>query len=233
MTLLIGSVSHKHVFLTSDRRSMVEEQGIVLHFDTFQKIFPVPNRSLAVVHHGENVFVDETSNSIRLSRFLTTFMQDRADVFEEPSIETITVRFAERVEATILHTLKNRGKRVIAFWIAGFARGRGTPELYEVCWYKDGSREVKRHGELVVGGDGQEQLPPNVRDYLDGTYNLNNIPQMPVEKIRRYHEKLFAIGLGREPEPRRFSEERDQLSITKEGGCQWVIPPANQEVKGP
>ena len=69
--------------------------------------------------------------------------------------------------------------------------------------------------------------PTNVRDRLDGTYNVNNVRKASVEKVRRYHDKLFAIALKAEPEPRRFSEERDQLVIEKEG-WRWAIPPVKR-----
>jgi hypothetical protein len=231
MTLLIGTTSDKHAFLTSDRRCIVEEQGVVSESDVFQKIFPAPGEPLAVVHHGENVFLDESGSETSLSAFLAAFMRDEADVFQQPSIEAIASRLADQVDAVSRRALQSRGKNVIGFWVAGFAKGSAKPEIYEVCWCKDRRREFKNCGSLVVGGEGQEHLPPNVRDYLDGTYNLNSIPGSPAERIRRYHNKLFGIALQKERQPRRFSEGRDQLLITADGGCEWVIPPATQGSK--
>lgn len=229
MTLLIGTVSNKHIVLTSDRRCTVEEHGVVSHSDNFQKIFPAPGRPLAIVHHGENIFVGENGLTVPLSPYLATFIPENADIFDRPSIDSVTRFLLERLEPTVVRTLTSRGK-LVGFWVAGFAKGKTKPEIQEVCWHKDGRREVKRHGNLVVGGDGKEHLPLNVRDRLDGSYNLDKIPKASVERARRYHDKLFDIALQKEPEPRRFSEERDQLSIDKDG-CQWITPLAVHEPK--
>jgi hypothetical protein len=224
MTLLIGTASDTHVFLTSDRRCTVEEQGIVTTDDSFQKIFPVLNRPLAIVHHGENVLLDDNGTRIPLSTFITRVVRENADVFEEPCGGSIIRRLAERTDAMVRRTLDSRGKELVGFWVAGFARGRMKPEICEVCWFKNGRTEFHEHGNLVVGGDGQEHLPPNVRDSLDGTYNLKSIPRMPSERVRRYHNKLFNIALQKEPEPRRFSDVSHQLVITREKGCEWIVP---------
>jgi hypothetical protein len=228
MTLLIGTISNEHILLTSDRRCRVEEHGIVSFSDDFQKIFPVPGRRLAIVHHGENVFVGEDGLTVPLNSYLGTFIPENADIFDRPSIDLVTRLFRERLEPTMVRTLVRRGKHLIGFWIAGFAKGKTKPELDEICWHKDGQSEVKEHRKIVVGGDGKEHLPPKIRDRLDGSYNLDRIPKATVERVRRYHNKLFEIALQKEPEPRCFSVERDQLSIDKDG-CKWIIPPPNQQ----
>ena len=230
MTILIGTVSNKHIVLTSDRRCTVEEHGVISRSDNFQKIFPIPGHSLALVHHGENVFLDENGVVIPLSSYLPTFISENIDAFDRASVESVTRQLLERLEPTVVRTLLSRGKRLVGFWVAGFAKGKTKPEIHEACWHKDGPREVKKHGNLVVGGDGMEHLPPNVRDRLDGSYNLDMIPKASVERARRYHNKLFEIALQKEPEPRRFSDKRDQLSIDK-AGCQWMTPPAAQQLQ--
>ena len=224
MTLLIGTVSNKHIVVTSDRRCTVEEHGVVSQSDNFQKIFPATGHPLAIVHHGENVFLAEDGSPIPVGSFLSTFMPENADIFDQPSMTSMSRLLCERLEPTVVRTLMSRGKRLVGFWIAGFARGSTKPELHEICWHKDGRREVKKHGNLVIGGDSQEHLPPNVRDRLDGTYHLDMLPKATIERARRYHNKLFDIALQKESEPRRFSDSRDQLSINKEG-CHWIIQP--------
>lgn len=231
MTLLIGTVSNEHIVLTSDRRCTVEEPGGVLQSDDFQKTFPVAGRPLAIVHHGENVLLGEDGSKVSLSTYLNTTISQNGVIFNRPSIDSVIRLICERLEPTVVRTLMNRGKRLVGFWIAGFAKGKARPELHEVCWFKDGRREVAKHGNLVVGGDGKEHLPPSVRDRLDGSYNLDMIPKATVERARRYHNKLFEIALRKEPEPRRFSDERDQLSIDKDG-CHWIIPPVMREPQG-
>ena len=228
MTLLIGTASDKHVLLTSDRRCTVEEHGKVSQVDTFQKIYPIPNRPLALVHHGENVFLDDTGNQISLSAVVAVLIRDNADVFEQLSIEAIIKSLADRLEPTARRTLANRGKKLIGFWVAGFARAKRNPEIWEACWYKDGRKEMKAGNNLFVGGDAQEHLPPSVRDRLDDMYHLDNIPKASVEYTRRYHNKLFDIALNQEPEPRCFSADRDQLVIEMDG-CRWVTPPFGQD----
>jgi hypothetical protein len=232
MTLLIGTVSNKHVVLTSDRRCTVEERGVVSHSDNFQKVFPAPGRPLAIVHHGENMFVSENGLTVPPSPCLATFIRENADIFDQPSIDSVTRFLVEPLEPTVVRTLTSRRKRLVRFWGAGLAKGRTRPEIHEVCWHKDGRREVKKHGNLVVRGDGgKKHLPPNVRDRLNGSYNLDEIPKASIERATSYHDKLFDIVLQKGPGARRFSKERDQLSINKDG-CQWITPPAIQETKG-
>ena len=228
MTLLIGTASDKHVFLTSDRRCTVKGQGMVSRCGTLQKIFPIPDKPLALVHHGENVFLDEAGNEVLLSEFVTAFIRDNRDVFEQPSVESMTAKLAEMLEPIAERTLVHRGEKLIGFWVAGFGGQRTRPEIWEVCWFKSGRKELKFCHNLVVGGDGKDHLPPDVRDRLDGMYNVTTLPKASVEKAKRYHDKLFAIALKPEPEPRRFSEKRDQLVIEKEG-WRWVTPPVSQE----
>jgi hypothetical protein len=225
MTLLIGTISNEHLLLTSDRRCTVDEQGIVSHVDDFQKIFPVPGRPLAIAHYGENAFVGENGLTVPLSLYLDAFMAENGDCFDQSSVDSVTHFLVERLEPTVVRTLKNRGKLLVGFWVAGFVKGKANPEIHEVCWLKNGRREVKKQGILVVGGDGQEHLPPNVRERLDGSYSVGKIPKASVERTRRYHNKLFDIALKKEPEPRRFSDQKDQLSIDKHG-CHWIIAPA-------
>lgn len=159
MTLLIGTASDEHVLLTADRRCNIEEYGTVLRIDTYQKIFPIPGKPLAIVHHGENVLLDENDKKTPLQEFLTTFIRDNADVFEQTSIASITKKLTDKLESTAQHTLRNRGEMLIGFWIAGFAIGRAKPEIYETCWFKNGQKELNQCHNLVVGGDGQEHLP--------------------------------------------------------------------------
>ncbi len=197
-----------------------------MRLDTFQKIFPLPKKPLVIAHHGENIFLDETGKEIPLQAFLVAFFRDNADVFEQVSIESITGKIAEKIEPIVRHTLRNRGEELIGFWVAGFARGRVKPEIYEIVWFKNGNVDLHPCHNLVVGGEGQEHLPPSVRDYLDGSYNVNIIPKASVEKVRRYHDKLFPIALRKEQEPRRFSQEIDQLAIMRD--CwRWIIKPIN------
>ena len=96
MTLLIGTVSDGHVFLTADRRCVVEERGNVSRDDTFKKMFPVPGRPLALVHHGENVFLRDRT-LIPLQELMESLFHDHADFFDLPSIEAITVCLADNI----------------------------------------------------------------------------------------------------------------------------------------
>jgi len=229
MTLLIGTVSNNHTVLTSDRRCTVVENGMSSYLDDFQKIFPVPGRPLAIAHHGENVFIGESGATVPLSQYLGAFIPANSDIFDQPSLDSVTRLLSERIDPTIVRTLMGRGRVLVGFWVAGFAKGKMRPEVHELCWFKDGRKEIKKHGNLVVGGEGKEHLPPNIRDRLDGSYHLDMIPKAPVERARRYHNKLFELALQMEREPRRFSQERDQLSITRDG-CQWIVPPPILEI---
>jgi hypothetical protein len=224
MSLLIGTASDRHVLLTSDRRCPVEEQGVVSPLDSFQRIFPIPGQPLAVVYHGQSVLLSEDGSPLALRSYLTAFLNVNTDVFNEPAIRSITEKLADRLELSAIRTPSDSERRLVSFWVAGFAGGNRRPKIYEACWSQDGRRTLNDCPRLVVAGEGQEHLPPNIRDRLDGTYHIEMIPKAPPETMRRYHNKLFAVALKSEPEPRRFSEERDQLLIQRDG-WRWVVCP--------
>ena len=59
MTLILTSIRRADVVVTADGRSILWRGGEPAQVnDRLQKIFPVPDHPLAVMHHGENVLDD-------------------------------------------------------------------------------------------------------------------------------------------------------------------------------
>ena len=55
MTFIVTSLRPHDIVMSADSRAMVEKDGKFAGVvDTFQKIFPVPDHSVVVAHHGEN-----------------------------------------------------------------------------------------------------------------------------------------------------------------------------------
>jgi hypothetical protein len=196
---------------------------MVRRVDTFQKIFPVRDKSLAIVHHGENVFL-QGQRAVSLKDFVIWVVRENAEVFEQPSIEKMIERFAAVVGPIAKHTLRYRGEKLIGFWLAGFVSTSAKPKIWERCWFKDGREEGQDGQNLFVGGDGREYLLPRDRDFLDSTYNVQGIPRMSVKSVGAYHDKLYEKAVQKAPKPRCFSRRNDQLVIERDG-WRWVQNP--------
>jgi hypothetical protein len=61
MTLLIGTISKRHIVITADGLSRVNPTtGAGIGSDTFQKVFPIPGIPIAFAHHGLNILMGKS-----------------------------------------------------------------------------------------------------------------------------------------------------------------------------
>ncbi len=220
MTLLIGTISKRHIVITADGLSRVNPTtGAGISSDTFQKVFPIPGIPIAFAHHGLNIIMGKS-----IGEFIGDYIRQYGTRISTASIKEIAEDLhsytAEPAE-TILADPSNKG--VIGFWIAGFSPGKGKSELYEVCW-PDNSDPYK-HEIIVLGGDAQQFI----KSYLDqplGRFHPNSIWKSSVDFVCRYHQALYKKAKDKQDETGQiiFGGHQHQLVLEK-SGWSWTKPP--------
>ena len=129
MTLLIASQSEKHVVLTADGMSKLTKDGKVrVSRIDLQKIFPVPNSSVAIMHHGENLIDGKPVATILLKLF-----KNDPKFFGNSLPDVIADRIADELDSDVRATLSRiPDAENCAFWICGFGKGRFKAFVIEI-----------------------------------------------------------------------------------------------------
>ena len=81
MTLLIGSCSPKHVVITADGISIETKGGCrSIRRTDLTKVFPVPDATVAIANHGENVLCGKDVERLVADEVASdlTFFQSKA-----------------------------------------------------------------------------------------------------------------------------------------------------------
>jgi hypothetical protein len=220
MTLLIGTISKRHIVITADGLSRVNPTtGEGISSETFQKVFPITGVPIAFAHHGLNILMGKS-----IGEFIGDYIRQYGTRISTASIKEIAEDLrsytAEPAE-TILADPSNKG--VIGFWIAGFCPGKGKPELYEICWPDNPS--PYKHETIVLGGDAKQF----VVSYLDqplGKFPPNSIWQSSVDFVCQYHQALYKKANDKQNATSQiiFGGHQHQLVLEK-SGWNWTIPP--------
>jgi hypothetical protein len=185
MTLLIGTISKRHIVITADGLSWVNPTtGAGIGSDTYQKVFPIPGIPIAFAHHGLNILMGKS-----IGEFIGDYISQYGTRISTANIKEIAEDLrsytAESAEI-ILADPSNKG--IIGFWIAGFSPGKGKSELYEVSW--PDSPDPCKHEIIVLDGDAKQFIIT----YLDqslGRFHPNSIWQSSVDFVCRYHQALY------------------------------------------
>ncbi len=99
-----------------------------------QKIFPLPDRPVAIAHHGQNIIQGRDIRCI-----VTDFAKAHEDDLGHMTIEDIASTLERDVDPDAQkEVVKQHGKEAIGFWVAGFGAEQGTPEVYEIWWEQCG-----------------------------------------------------------------------------------------------
>jgi hypothetical protein len=224
MTLILGTLLNSYVILTADGRCIKESSsGDETIIDRYQKIFPIPNLPIAIVHHGQNVIKGRDVKEI-----VSDFINRHFDGIRKNSIYDITKLLIEFVDADAKTTLETLAKKsVIGFWVAGFGYLSSRPELYETVW-PDTIEPQSRQG-IIMGGNGQQFIHEYANQAL-GNFKPQGIEKRNIRYAYRYIDKLYKTA---EDEQLRhsahiFGGHRHQLVISKskrEAKWEWTIPP--------
>jgi hypothetical protein len=220
MTLLIGTISDKHAVITADGLSRVNPiTGAGMGSETFQKIFPVTNLSIAFVHHGFNILGGKP-----IGEYIEGYTSAHAPVFGGSSIEDIAEHlrsYAEKDAHNILANPTNKG--VVGFWIVGFGARKEKPELYEICWPEKPA--PFKHEPIVFGGDAKEFVELYLSQPL-GPFRPVNITRSSVSFIRQYHQALYKQAESKQAKTGQtiFGGHQHQLILMKVK-WEWTRPP--------
>ena len=200
MTLLIGSRSPLHVVITADGLSVRINGNIrTISGTNLQKIFPIPNNSVAIVHHGQNIIEDSAIGSLLVNIFTSNF-----SFFSSATPERIADWVQNNLEGKIKSTLTSiRDSKSCAFWICGFAKGINKPGIIELMWIKKQSNiELKRTeaGDLFIGGDGKDYILKYLNEQINGQFSSDKLWKAAENYHIRFHNKLWEIAEQRQAE---------------------------------
>ena len=221
MTLLLGTVSKNNVVLTADglsRPNPITGQGI--SSSNYQKIFPLTNVPIAIVHHGFNILKNREVGEI-----IRDFDAHHMGLIAKSTLIETTdalIQFVDSDAQLIFQNPANKG--VIGFWIAGFSKGKNKPELFETCWPDD--VKPQSHKNLVMGGDGKKFI----RRFLDvalGPFHHEKVHNYNSRLARQYHATLYKRAEDKQAKEGEnvFGGHKHQLVISKKE-CTWTIPPS-------
>ena len=159
MTLILTTIRPSEVLITSDGRSVTTRDGKVTGVkDDLQKIFPVPDHPVAIVHHGENIL-----DGRPVGEFIAKFIaqQNTGNL----SILDLADELRHAAHAAIRKRLFNlRGESGCGLLVAGFSSHQKGPQVVEVFWkLEKEALNTQEHkwaaGSMVASGSGQKQIP--------------------------------------------------------------------------
>jgi len=221
MTLLIGTISNKHLIITADGLSHVNPKtGAGVSSDTFPKVFPVPGAQIAFAHHGLNILEGKP-----VDEFIGGYIGAHGTVIATARLKDIAEDlrlYAEQAaQKAVAHPTNTGG---VGFWIAGFGAGKGKPELYEIFW--PDKPVPNEHKGIVFGGNGKEFI----EYYLDnplGSFHPNQVSQYSVDFVLLYHQALYKKAESKQNKDNKsvFGGRQQQL-ILERTGWKWTMPPS-------
>lgn len=220
MTLLIGTVSKSNIVLTADGLSRTNPQtGAGISAQDIQKIFPVSNLPIAIVHHGLNIL-----DGRQVDQFVNDFIEEAASKIGSLTIEEIASElsvFSEKAAKKVLSDPTNQG--VVGFWIAGFGHRKAIPELYEVCW--PDATEPTRHYPIVLGGDGKDYVKCFLSQPL-ASFRPDLVKECSVRFACQYHQAIYSQAKAKQSKSGAtvFGGHQHQLAILKDG-WKWTKTP--------
>ena len=212
MTLLIGTVSKSNVVLTADGLSRVNPNtGAGISTDSFQKIFPVTDAPVAILHHGLNIL-----GGRNVSLFVDDFIKEFKGL-ASASIEEIAAELRSFGEMSVQRALadpSNEGG--VGFWVTGFGNRKARPELYEIFW--PDSPDPKPHEGLVLGGDGKKFVKRFLSNPL-GPFRPEKIRECLTTYARQYHQAIYRQAEAKQEKTGEsiFGGKLHQLVVERKG----------------
>lgn len=218
MTLIITSIRADAIVMTADGRSIVRTGPAVTRVDDrFQKLFPIPEHSVAIAQHGEND-IGGTVPGVFLAEFMRTLNTGNLSILE---IADALRSYAHPPVRRRLRQLK-AGSSGCGYIVAGFGGdGRQPPTAVELFWIvrPDGAIVTEerqwRPIAVIPSGAGKGQVDaPDWHRIAGGT----------VADARKYNEMLLDEATHAKVDPNPVGGHVHELVITR-NGCDWTIPP--------
>ena len=221
VTLLIGTISNTNIVITADGLSRVNPaNGAGIKSNTFQKIFPFPSMSAAIVHHGFNILDGQPVNQF-LQQFMTN-AEKNFTTFRVHDISTGLHKFTDSAAKAILANPTNKG--IIGFWVAGFSTENIRPLLYEIYW--PDNHRPKLHEPIVFGGDGKKFIDYHIQEFEKDKSKCVEVSRYSVEDALKFHSQIYEEAEEKQKEAGQniFGGHQHQIVI-REDGCRWNKPP--------
>ncbi|MDZ4819900.1 MAG: hypothetical protein SGJ20_13100 [Planctomycetota bacterium] len=227
MTLIVTTLRPNEVLITADSRSITREAGQVVALrDDQQKIFPIPQRPLAILHHGENRFenrpVTDWLNEITQdARFAASSVEQATDLLRQLAYPIVRARLK-----SLLDSLAGCGLCVVGFDNLAAQNSNRNPRMTELFWSFSAGifrcEERRFSGVCVIpSGDGQTQIEP---------VSWKQIHQQPLPAVQQYQQRLFDQAASAVPPdagvPNSVGGPLQQLLISP-NGWEWTLPPAS------
>lgn len=226
MTLILGAFSKNSVVLTADGKCIEKDNAgkTTKINDNYQKIFPIPDLPIAIVHHGQNVI-----NKSGVREIINDFLSKHANFIKTSSLHGIANKLISFLDSDAKQTLKNISeKTVIGFWIAGFSYGKNVPEIQELWWEQNANVVFHSLGRLAGGGDGQEFIKAYTEKGTPiGKYNIDGIVKNDIDYLIGYHAELYKLAeieQAKKGGEEIFGGHKHQLVIIK-SPWNWIVSP--------
>jgi hypothetical protein len=204
--------------LTADSRCKKVSKAGTTFDDTFQKIFPDQDSTVAFSQHGQNDIGGRDIQSL-----INDFKTALPSVFQQ-SIADIAVTFRDWLDKRARETLAHfHNDAVIGFWITGFSPGKSKPEFYEICWLK--KIGPTSHRGLIIGGSGQKHIKQYMHLPL-GQFQPGRIAKYTATFSCIYHNQLCILA---EKAQRKLNEDEFegpyQQLVIERSGWRWIKAP--------
>jgi hypothetical protein len=217
MTLILTSIRPADVVVTADGRSILWKDGKPAQVnDRLQKIFPVPDHPLAVMHHGENVLDDRPVGDWILA---ANKRLNAGNMSVEDVADDLRTRFHVPVRRRLRLTVKSGfGFGLI---VAGFGAQAREPMGMELWWkIVEGvlTSEERHWGPVSItpSGSGVKQIPP---------VSWKEVAERDVDGLRAYHKELMTTAMwAQDAKVNSVGGHVHELVITR-SGCKWATAP--------
>lgn len=220
MTLLIGTMSKKHIVITTDGLSRVNPiTGAGEASNSYQKVFPIQGLPVAFAHHGLNILAGKPVKNF-IEDYITAYGTQISKVNIKEIAETLRCYASQHAEIAVNEPTNTGG---VGFWIAGFGSGRQSPEWYEIFW--PNAPTPRRLGSIVFGGDGQDFIQAYLNEPL-GPFNPGNVGSYSLMFMEKYHQRLYEMAEAKQNKAGQviFGGYQHQLVLKKTGWI-WTKPP--------
>ena len=229
LTLILGALTPDAIVLAADGLCRKDEaDGRTWYQENLQKIFPLRDRPLAIVHHGQNVI-----NGRDVRRLIEEFEDANRGALDALDVLSTANLFRDFVGNDVMETLSALSKAGfqpdgVGFWVAGILPRQG-PRLYELFWpHKPDPRRHPSDGGAtgrIIGGDGQN-IAGDVLQRYKSRFRPERLKPPGVAHAQEYVRRLYHQASQHHDQicrNRIFGGKYHEL-VVLDRGWEWTIP---------